>query len=334
MPKASIHNHPVRRTPLLKRLSVFAAALLTAYAALCIVGGVLLMEGALHQHRRPVTGRGEFAGMVERWSAADVEDVSVAGADDATLKAWYVRPQGWNHDSVILLHGVGDNRQGVIAYVPMFLAAGYAVLLPDSRGHGESGGELTTYGLLEAEDVHRWALWLTSHEVSALSKSPANCIYLFGESLGAAIALQATVTARSVCAVVAEAPFESFREIGYERIAQGLGWSVGTAHIAAWPMVESAFLEARWRYGLDFDKASPERALAASRVPALLIVGLSDTNIPPRHGRAILQAAGPPSEIWEIPRAGHTGAVSVDSAAFEQRVLDWFAKHRGRVPSR
>ena len=35
----------------------------------------------------------------------------------------------------------------------MFLEEGYSVLLPDSRGHGTSGGELVTYGLLEKRDV-------------------------------------------------------------------------------------------------------------------------------------------------------------------------------------
>jgi hypothetical protein len=38
----------------------------------------------------------------------------------------------------------------------MVLQQGYRVLLPDSRAHGESGGTLATYGLVERDDIHRW----------------------------------------------------------------------------------------------------------------------------------------------------------------------------------
>ena len=65
----------------------------------------------------------------------------------------------------------------------MFLKAGYSVLMPDSRAHGESGGEIVTYGLLEKFDVARWAAWARQHKCEKL--------YGLGESLGGAILLEA-----------------------------------------------------------------------------------------------------------------------------------------------
>lgn len=145
--------------------------------------------------------------------------------------------------------------------------------------------------------------------------------------MGAAIALQATATTPGVCAVVAEAPFASFREIGYERIAQGTGLNVSTVRVIARPMVEIAFLEARLSHGLGFDKTSPEQALADSHVPSLLIAGLADQNIPPRHAREIVTVARSPVKLWEVPGAGHTAAMSVDPVEFQRRVVGWFAGH-------
>jgi pimeloyl-ACP methyl ester carboxylesterase len=144
--------------------------------------------------------------------------------------------------------------------------------------------------------------------------------------MGAAISLESAVRP-DVCAVVAEAPFASFREIGYERIAQGLRTNVGVSHAVAWPMLNVAFAYARLRYGLNFDDASPERRLAASQVPALLISGLADDNIPLRHSERIMLKAGPTAELWRVPGAAHTNASSVAPEEFQHQVLAFFAAH-------
>jgi alpha-beta hydrolase superfamily lysophospholipase len=145
------------------------------------------------------------------------------------LKGWYWQPSAWNGDSVILLDGVGDNREGVTSCAAMFLRSGYAVLLPDSRAQGESGGQVGTYGLSESGDFKRRSGWIAHRAGREIRESST---YFLGESVGAAIALELTAAQPEVCAVVAEAPFSSFREIGFERIAQGLRSSVGFSHIA------------------------------------------------------------------------------------------------------
>jgi dipeptidyl aminopeptidase/acylaminoacyl peptidase len=90
-----------------------------------------------------------------------------------------MEPAQPNGNCVIVLHGIGDSRVGSAGFAPMFLTQGYAVLLPDSRAHGASGGQFVTYGLLERYDVIGWADWMHA----------AGCrkIYGLGESLGASI---------------------------------------------------------------------------------------------------------------------------------------------------
>ena len=99
------------------------------------------------------------------------------------LKAWYIQPANDNGRDVVMLHGITDNREGVAGFAPMLLKQGYRVLLPDARAHGESGGAVATYGLLERDDIHRWVDWLYSEQHST-------CVYGFGESMGAALVLQ------------------------------------------------------------------------------------------------------------------------------------------------
>ena len=128
------------------------------------------------------------------------------------------------------------------------------------------------------------------------------------------------------CAVAAESSFANFREIAFDRMGQPFGLGPWVGRTLLRPLVEAAFLRARWKYGLDMEKVSPEDAVAAASTPVLLIHGQADANIPVWHSRRI-HARNPNTQLWEVPGAGHCGAISADSKEFERRLLGWFAQH-------
>jgi pimeloyl-ACP methyl ester carboxylesterase len=253
---------------------------------------------------------------------AEQSDVSIASADGAVLRAWAIRPHRPNGDAVLLLHGLGDNRIGMTGYAELLLGHGFTVLLPDARAHGLSGGALATYGLVESSDIHQWIDFLTTQD-------HPRCIFGFGESMGASQLLQSLNGRPAFCAVAAESAFANFREIAYDRMGQPfhLGPWVGRTFLR--PLVEIAFLRARWKYGLKMGEISPEDSVAATRVPVLLIHGQVDSNIPVRHSRR-MHARNPNARLWEVPGADHCGAISTAPQEFEERVLGWF----GHQPAR
>ena len=298
-----------------RRSRRFLFALLL-YLAFCTVGGVFLADGTLHPARRPLTEE-EAAAMRQSAQAldADLEDVAITAQDGAVLRGWMVRPRHGNGNAAILLHGQADNRMGMMGYAQLLLAHGFAVLLPDARAHGVSGGQLATYGLLERNDIRQW------FELLGAREGPS-CIFGFGESMGAAQLLQSLNTGARFCAVAAESSFASFREIAYDRMGQPL-------HLGPWvgrtffrPLVEVAFLRARWKYGLDMEKVSPEDSVAATTVPVLLIHGQVDSNIPVRHSR-LIHRRNSNTQLWEVQGADHCGAISTAPREFEQRLLNW-----------
>jgi uncharacterized protein len=288
-----------------------------AYLALCTIGGIFLADAALHPMRRPITENS----MSPEPAGADphVTDVSVTTRDRVTLRGWLMTPPHSNKNAVLLLHGLGDNRVGMVGYAKLFLAHGYTVLLPDARAHGDSGGEFATYGLLERNDIHLWMDFL-AHQLHP------DCIYGLGESMGAAQLLQSLGTPSQFCAVVAESPFADFREIAYDRMGQPFHAGPWLGRTLLRPVVEVAFLRARWKYGFDMRKVSPEKSLDGNNTPVLLIHGQLDSNIPVRHSR-LIHAADPATQVWEVPGANHCGAYSADPGGFEQRVLAFFAAH-------
>ncbi len=302
----------------LGRRSRWLIFLLILYFVFCAVGGIYVADGTLHPARRALTDdeAANFRQAV-RAENADLEDVSITTPDGAVLRGWIVRPARANGEAALLLHGLGDNRLGMTGYAQLLLVHGFTVLLPDARAHGLSGGWLATYGLLERNDIHRWADFL-----SAKTGSP--CVYGMGESMGAAQLLQSLATAPNFCAVVAESAFSNFREIAYDRMGQPFHLGPWVGRTILRPLVEVAFLRARWKYGLRMEQASPEEVVAATHIPVLLIHGIVDSNIPVRHSGRI-HARNLKTVLWEVPNADHCGAISIAPQEFKQRLLGWFA---------
>jgi uncharacterized protein len=293
------------------------------YATATIAIAVVLGEMAFHPERVAVDER-QSAQAAAAGVGAVLEDVSLTAADGARLQAWFANPANANGDAVILLHGIGDNRQGMMAFAELFLSNGYAVLVPDSRAQGASGGRFPTYGLKEVDDVHRWFKWLESR------KHP-NCVFGMGESMGAAIVLQAVKTT-PFCAVVAESAFASFRQIAYIRVGQVFHAGSWLGRVALRPAVELAFLYGKLTRGVNLATVSPEQSVIGSRTPILLIHGLADRNIPPQQSETVRAHNAADISLWEVPGAGHCGAVNVAYREFNSRVLEWFASHRRNTP--
>lgn len=290
-----------------------------SYATLCAVVAVFLGELAFRPLRMPLRNS-QAARVVASRFGANLQNVSISARDGVQLRGWFASPSNGNGDAVILLHGVGDNREGMAGFAELFLSKGYAVLLPDSRGQGESGGQFPTYGVKETGDVHRWFEWLAAQQ-------HPRCIFGMGESMGAAILLQSLREETRFCAVIAESSFASFRQIAYVRVGQFAGTGAWLGKIAFRPAVELAFLYGRITRGVSLTDASPEDAVIGSRVPILLIHGLSDDNIPFPQSEQIRNHNPADITLWEVPGAGHCGAVSAAPEQFDSRVVRWFSAH-------
>jgi dipeptidyl aminopeptidase/acylaminoacyl peptidase len=297
-----------------------------AYLLLSLLAGIVIADVSLKLHRLPLRHQQNIATVVRTVFHAELQEASITAEDGVELKGWFVHPRDYNGNAVVLLHGITDNREGVAGYGHLLLEHGYAVLLPDARRHGESGGELATYGVKESDDIHRWVSWVYEHD-------PPQCVYGFGESYGAALMLQSLAAENRFCAVAVESPFSTAREMSYERVS-------GPLHLGPWfgrtlgrPAIWSAGVYARVRYDIDLFQPSPLNAVAHSMVPVLLIHGDADHNIASRHSQLIANAAPDHVELWLVPHAGHTMAWAAAHREFESRLLGWFGSHHQHRPN-
>jgi pimeloyl-ACP methyl ester carboxylesterase len=197
--------------------------ILIGYAIFCLTAGITVTELSLHLHRRPLPPAMQATAVrISNTLGAKLEPVEITAADGIPLRGWAVTPSQANGNTVLLLHGVTDNRLGMAGYAQFFVRHGYTVLMPDSRAHGESGGRIATYGLRESSDIHLWVDWIEDHQ-------HPSCIFGMGESMGAALLLQSLPEEHRFCAVVAESSFANAREVESERLANFVGCRHGSA---------------------------------------------------------------------------------------------------------
>jgi|SRR5579884_2465012 len=245
------------------------------------------------------------------------EVVQLAANDGAVLRgSWFKASSG---RCVIVLHGVADSRASSAGLAPMFLAAGYGVLAPDSRAHGESGGRFVTYGLREKYDVIGWTRWMRDHGCVR--------IYGFGESLGASTLIQAAAVEPAFAAIVAECPYADLRRVAEYRVARMSRLPRVLSVPIAKAVLVAATAYAELAYGFDFGQVLPLDNMRQTSTPILLIHGLDDFETPASESRELV-AANPKAELWLVPGAEHCGASTAAPQEFRRRVLAWFAAHQ------
>ena len=230
-------------------------------------------------------------------------DAEFSGAD-VTLRGWRcltmtTRPRG----TIVYLHGVADNRASAAGALKHFIDNGFDAIAYDSRAHGDSTGEVCTYGYHEKQDLRRVIDTITGAGVVVM-----------GHSLGAAVALQAAAEDERIDGVVAIESFSDLRTIARER-----------AFFLPQRLVDQAFRYAEERGQFKADAVSPVAAAARIHVPVLVIHGKEDDATAPRHSERIFEALAGPKRLLLVDGAHHNQSMQPDVWVAVDRWIDQIA---------
>jgi pimeloyl-ACP methyl ester carboxylesterase len=221
---------------------------------------------------------------------------------DVTLAGWHFRATAPERGLVVYLHGLNDVRDHGAALAEALVPRGFSVVAYDQRGHGASGGTYCTYGVHEVDDLRA-----VLDAVGA--RGP---VYLVGESMGAAVSLQAAAVEGRVAGVVAGAPFSELPTVVAENTPAFARPGDGEAAVAL----------AEQQAGFRLADVAPVRAAPSIRVPVLLLHGTRDTFIPPSHSERILAALpGPDARRELVEGAGHWDVLTHQGVT--ERVTEW-----------
>jgi len=218
------------------------------------------------------------------------DDATFSG-DGVSLKGWRCRASAPRRATIVYLHGVADNRSSSIGVIDRFAERGFDVVAYDSRAHGESSGDLCTYGYFEKRDLHR--------VIDAIASRP---IVLFGTSLGAAVALQEAAMDSRIAAVIAAETFSDLRTVAAER----------SPFFFTPKIIDRAFRLAEQQAQFDTNAVSPTAAATQIRIPVLLIHGAEDVDTPPDHSRRVFAALAGSKRLILVPGARHNESLRGD----------------------
>jgi pimeloyl-ACP methyl ester carboxylesterase len=282
--------------------------------AVLIFGWVPFWLGGIATTRRITYRDKENAGLTPASFQLPFEDVTFQAPDGVTLKGWWV-PAAPARGTVVLVHGLNRSRIEMVKKVPFLHAAGWNALLFDLRHHGESGGEVSSFGLLEKQDVHAATTF-------ARSRTPGPVV-LWGVSLGAATATLAAAEDPGVAGLVCDSTYRSLRDTVNHHMTLLRNFRWWGRLVPAWPVGREVIFWMGKRGG--FDPDAVDVAGAAPRLagrPCLFVCNSGDRRMPPEIAFELKAAVGDKAQVLVVPGTSHGGAYRDGTAAYETAVRE------------
>jgi len=204
-----------------------------------------------------------------------------ARGDDMQIAAWYI-PNNESHRAVVLVHGRDASKQNAISgkiveFGASIHDAGFAVLMIDLRGHGESEGDRYSFGVYERRDVLGGVDYLLNKGFSPGS------IGVLGISMGGGAAIGAASEEPAIGALVLESTFADLNPLIEEQWENESGMPKF--------VLPGVFLMNRLIYGYDLTAVRPvEEIVKVPPRPILIIHCTTDELIGMWHPQALVEA--------------------------------------------
>jgi alpha-beta hydrolase superfamily lysophospholipase len=200
------------------------------------------------------------------------ENIEIKTEDGLKLKGWFIKADSTSKGTVIMFHGHGSSRSGIVTSAEKINSLGWNVFLIDFRAHGESEGNTSTIGVKETKDVKAAYAFIESNNEKN--------IVLYGVSLGASTILKAVKDeGLQPSKLILEMPFGTLLEAIEGRMkTMGLPPQPLSSLLAFWGGVEQGF----WAFNHE-----PQEYAKSINCPVLLQWGLNDPRVTQKETETI-----------------------------------------------
>jgi dipeptidyl aminopeptidase/acylaminoacyl peptidase len=201
------------------------------------------------------------------------ESIYYNSSDGLKLKALLIRSDSLKtKGTIIMVHGIRAYKERFIPISKQINDSGYNVVMPDLRAHGESEGQYCTFGNKEKFDIS--ALIDTLNTMPNINQN----YIIWGQSLGAAVSLQAMAIDKRIKLGIIESTFSDYRQIVHDYSRHTLGFEAGA--------LIDYFIWLSENIG-DFkaDETIPANAAKQINQPVLMVHGTKDKRIKIEYGQ-------------------------------------------------
>ena len=228
------------------------------------------------------------AGMQEQWIAFRSRDGSAA-----RLHALWMPSGNAQAPLLLFLHGARWNVTGSSPRIRRLQPMGFSVLAVDYRGFGKSSAALPSQASA-AEDARAAWDWLGR-------QAAGRPRYIFGHSLGGAVAIDLASSVKDESGVLVESTFTSISDV-----FDSMRWG---------------WLPVNWLITQRFDSVDKVAAIGS---PLLVVHGTADPLIPARLGQQLFDAAREPKRLILVEGASHHNTQSKALAQYRQALHELF----------
>ena len=234
------------------------------------------------------------------WNAANTQgmqdvwiDYASADGAQARLHGLWMPSERPNAPQLLYLHGARWNVAGSSPRIRRMHELGFSVLAIDYRGFGQSSAGLPSEDMA-VEDAQAGWNWLAE-------QAPGRPRYLFGHSLGGAIAIDLARKVDNEAGVMVEGTFTSIADV-----VSSFRWG----WLPVGPLITQRFESV--------DKVGQIGS------PLLVVHGTADKLIPPALGQRLFDAAQQPKRFVLVEGGTHHNTQALALEQYRQALKDFF----------
>ena len=217
----------------------------------------------------------------------DYQDIWI-NIDRQKIHGWWIPAAQKSAPAVIYFHGNASNNGDLVDNAAVFHNLGLSTLLIDYRGYGKSSPIFPNETRVYEDAAAAWQYLTQTRQLK-----PEN-IFVYGHSLGGAIAIELASKQPDMAGLIIEATFTSIRDMG----------SVN-------PLFK--LLPLNLIVNQRFDSINK---ISALKMPLLIFHGTDDEIIPDRMAQQLFAKAPQPKKLVFVPEAKHDNLHKVGSPEY------------------
>ena len=194
---------------------------------------------------------------------------------------------------MLYLHGARWSVTGSAYRITRMQELGFTVVAPDYRGFGKTSNETPSEKMAYEDAKAAWD-WLAK-------TYPERPRYIFGHSLGGAIAIDLASRVSDEAGTIVEGTFTSIADVVS---TMALGW------LPVSPLISQKF-----------DSVNKVASIGS---PLLVVHGMQDSVIKPALGRKLFEAAAQPKRFVSVEGGSHHNTNSVGQSDYRKALAEMF----------
>jgi pimeloyl-ACP methyl ester carboxylesterase len=222
-------------------------------------------------------------------------DVNDGNGKNERIHAWWI-PAGNPLDRcLIYLHGSALNIEANITHARRFHHMGFSVFLVSYRGYGKSDGTFPTEGQVYSDAQAAWTYLVEQKGIDP------EAIFIYGHSLGGAVAIQLALNNPAAGGLIVEAAFTSIANMA-RRIPKYRIFPIDLIVHERFDSIEK---------------------VGQLQIPVLYIHGTDDKLVPSEMSRELYKRTASSRQLKLIPGGGHNNSAVVGGDEYLQAVKNF-----------